>query len=295
VACDGDDPGADLPAVNAEIEAVDDRAVGLGVEAFDGADQIAECTGLAGELTRGEGEVLRFFDGVDAGDDGHGDTAKLAADPDATPDADEAADDFAAGDEAGVADGGLEPLAVQCHCGVADGCDCAPVLYEVGEQPTGGAYLADRVGDSNRLGTADDFADFAVPDGADPGANEMTEFAQLKLLDCSLVFACISATDRIDHAAQEGFIGGEAHGGAGKLFKAGNFCVYPERAANLVTSQDTQLDPQPIADQFAIGKHFEPLQNPTESVGIAGLECCNHGGESTTILGETADRVGLRG
>ena len=69
VAYDRAHPGADLPAIGAETEAIDDLLVGLGVAGLDGGHQIAQHAGLARQLPGGQGEGARLLDGVCPGEE----------------------------------------------------------------------------------------------------------------------------------------------------------------------------------------------------------------------------------
>ena len=67
------------------------------------------------------------------------------------------------------------------------------------------------------------------------------------------------------------------------------------RPTHLHATQNATFDPDPLADQLTLRKHFETLQDPAKRVGVVGVERRDQGGKGAAVLGDLANDVGLRG
>jgi len=136
----------------------------------------------------------------------------------------------------------------------------------------GGTIVRDAAGEptgilkDNALRGADDFTNSTVGDEVDPMAQEVTELRELEFGKGGPEIVAIATGHRVDHPAKESFIGRELHDGARELRQIGNRRLLLGRAAEFDAAQNTQLDPYPLAHQFAIGEHLDPFQHPAERV-----------------------------
>ncbi len=138
VARDRTDPGAHLPAIGAKIEASNDLAVGLDVAVLHGTNKVTKHARLAGQWPGCERETLRLLDGVGSRENGGGKLAQFAADPHATPNADQPADELAPGGKARLVNRRLQCLAVESLGSFGDGIESLVVFNDAANKSPGG-------------------------------------------------------------------------------------------------------------------------------------------------------------
>ena len=141
---------------------------------------------------------------------------------------------------------------------------------------------------------ADDFADSTVNRRADIAAEQVAEGLEPRFGNRSVEAIRIAAGNGVDDAAQHRFIRRKLGDSPRELrqFRHGDLGI--GRPAHLHATQNAQLDPDPLADQFTLRDHLETLQNPSKCIRVIGLECCDRGSEGAGILSKATDGVGLR-
>jgi hypothetical protein len=122
-------------------------------------------------------------------------------------------------------------------------------------------------------------------------AQQLAEIVEFQLRDRGSVIVSVSARDGVNHAAQERFVGREFYDRPRELLQVRDRLVLPRYPADLNASQHAYFDPHPLADQFAIRKHFKAFQDPTESIGVLCLESGYNGGKPAAILGKPSNGI----